>query len=38
LKRRAEELGNPDTLEQAARRLGMVKQGEKAYVIEKPGR
>jgi len=36
LKQRAMELRNPDTLEQAARELGMVKVGERAYVIENP--
>ncbi|MBA2506108.1 MAG: septum formation initiator family protein [Thermoleophilaceae bacterium] len=34
LKARERELRNPRTLEQAARRLGMVEQGERAYVIE----
>jgi cell division protein FtsB len=34
LKARAERLRNPDTLELEARRLGMVQQGERAYVIE----
>lgn len=36
LKRRAAELRNPNTLELEARRLGMVQQGERAYVIENP--
>jgi cell division protein FtsB len=34
LKRRAQLLRNPDTLELEARKLGMVQQGERAYVIE----
>ena len=29
-------LENPDTLEQEARRLGMVKVGERSFVIENP--
>jgi len=36
LQRRARLLANPDTLELEARRLGMVQQGERAYVIENP--
>jgi cell division protein FtsB len=36
LKARAQQLQNPDTLELEARRLGMVEQGERAYVIENP--
>jgi cell division protein FtsB len=35
LKRKARLLQNPDTLELEARRLGMVQQGERAYVIRK---
>lgn len=38
LKRRANALRNPDTLELEARKLGMVEQGERAYVIENPPR
>jgi cell division protein FtsB len=34
LKKRAAELRNPDVLEQEARRLGMVQQGERPYVIK----
>jgi cell division protein FtsB len=36
LKRRLRGLRNPATLESEARRLGMVKEGERAYVIENP--
>ena len=36
LKQRASALRNPDTLEQEARKLGMVRNGERAYVIENP--
>jgi len=36
LVRKARLLQNPDTLELEARRLGMVEQGERAYVIENP--
>ena len=36
LKRRLRGLRNPATLEREARRLGMVKEGERAYVIENP--
>ncbi len=36
LKRRLRGLRNPDTLENEARRLGMVKEGERSYVIENP--
>jgi cell division protein FtsB len=36
LERRAAELRNPNTLELEARKLGMVQQGERAYVIENP--
>lgn len=36
LERRKQLLLNPDTLELEARRLGMVEQGERAYVIENP--
>jgi len=36
LKERAELLKNPDTLEQEARKLGMVLVGERAFVIENP--
>lgn len=34
LKQRVRELDSPNALEREARRLGMVKQGERAYVIE----
>jgi cell division protein FtsB len=34
LKQRVRALRDPGALEQAARRLGMVRQGERAYVIE----
>lgn len=34
LKSRVRELRNPRALEREARRLGMVKRGERAYVIE----
>jgi cell division protein FtsB len=34
LKRRVRELKTPGALEREARRLGMVRQGERAYVIE----
>jgi cell division protein FtsB len=34
LKRRVRALRNPGALEREARRLGMVRQGERAYVIE----
>lgn len=34
LKRRARELRRPATLEREARRLGMVRKGERAFVIE----
>jgi cell division protein FtsB len=33
LKRRARELRDPRALEREARRLGMVKQGERAFVV-----
>ena len=36
LKHRARLLANPDTLELEARKLGMVEQGERAFVIENP--
>ena len=38
LKRRLRGLRSPATLEHEARRLGMVKQGERSYVIENPPR
>ena len=38
LKRRARELRDPAALEREARRIGMVRQGERAYVIENPPR
>ncbi|MBA3261133.1 MAG: septum formation initiator family protein [Thermoleophilaceae bacterium] len=34
LKRRVHDLRDPGALEREARRLGMVRQGERAYVIE----
>jgi cell division protein FtsB len=34
LKRRVRELRSPGALEREARRLGMVRKGERAYVIE----
>jgi cell division protein FtsB len=34
LKRRVRELRSPGALEREARRLGMVRQGERSYVIE----
>jgi len=36
LKRRLRGLRNPATLEGEARRLGMVKEGERSYVIKNP--
>jgi cell division protein FtsB len=36
LVRKVKTLSNPDTLEMEARRLGMVKVGERAFVIENP--
>ena len=38
LKRQVRRLSNPGSLEQEARRLGMVRQGERSYVIENPPR
>ena len=39
LKRRVKALDNPGALEREARGLGMVREGERAYVIENlPGR
>jgi len=38
LERRARALRDPAALEREARRLGMVRQGERAYVIENPPR
>jgi cell division protein FtsB len=35
---RKKQLRDPAALEREARRLGMVKAGEKAYVVELPGR
>lgn len=37
LKQRVRALRQPQALEQEARRLGMVRQGERAYVIENLG-
>jgi cell division protein FtsB len=36
LKQRAETLNNPDTLELEARKLGMTRSDERAFVIENP--
>ena len=38
LKGQVRRLSNPGSLEQEARRLGMVRQGERSYVIENPPR
>ena len=38
LKRKVRALRDPGTLEHEARRLGMVRRGERAYVIENPPR
>ena len=38
LKRKVTALSNPGSLEQEARRLGMVRRGERSYVIENPPR
>lgn len=38
LERRASELRDPAALEREARKLGMVRLGERAYVIENPPR
>jgi cell division protein FtsB len=38
LKHRVEDLKRPVALEREARKLGMVKEGERAYVIENLGR
>jgi cell division protein FtsB len=38
LKTRVRMLRQPDALEREARKLGMVKQGERAFVIENPPR
>lgn len=38
LRHRVEDLKRPVALEREARRLGMVKEGERAYVIENLGR
>jgi cell division protein FtsB len=38
LTQRARQLSNPDTLEMEARKLGMVKVGERSYVLENPPR
>jgi cell division protein FtsB len=38
LEQRARELRDPAALEREARSLGMVRQGERAYVIENPPR
>ena len=34
LAQRARDLNSPDAIEREARRLGMVKQGERAYVVQ----
>jgi cell division protein FtsB len=36
LKRRVRELRDPGALEREARRLGMVKRGERSFVIQNP--
>jgi cell division protein FtsB len=36
LKRKVRAFSDPGSLEQEARRLGMVKRGERSYVIENP--
>jgi cell division protein FtsB len=38
LRRRLDELSGPGALEREARRLGMVKPGERPYVVELPKR
>jgi cell division protein FtsB len=38
LSKRVRELRDPAALEQEARRLGMVREGERSYVIENPPR
>jgi cell division protein FtsB len=38
LKTRVRRLSDPAALEQEARRLGMVRQGERSYVIKNPPR
>ena len=38
LERKVRALRDPGTLEQEARRLGMVRRGERSYVIENPPR
>jgi cell division protein FtsB len=38
LSRRVRQLRDPAALEQEARRLGMVREGERSYVIENPPR
>ena len=38
LRVRARALRDPGTLEQEARRLGMIRRGERSYVIENPPR
>ncbi len=38
LKHRVEDLKRPLALEREARKLGMIKEGERAYVIENLGR
>ena len=38
LRRKVRALRDPGTLEQEARRLGMVRRGERSYVIENPPR
>jgi cell division protein FtsB len=38
LSKRVKELRDPAALEQDARRLGMVREGERSYVIENPPR
>jgi cell division protein FtsB len=38
LEHRVQDLRRPIALEREARKLGMVKEGERAYVIQNPGR
>jgi cell division protein FtsB len=38
LEHRVQDLKRPIALEREARKLGMIKEGERAYVIQSPGR
>lgn len=38
LRRRAHELSKPGAIDEQARRLGMIKPGERPYVVEGPAR